>query len=496
MTPHELPESDFSGEIDKMQARLETDEPARFHADSVVDVPSPPSHNAKSRRKRHRRLPIEASFQDTHREFLRVLDVAWNTKHRQGDTYEAPYDLYLKLPDSRVCWLSEPQLNRFLSLFGRGLLKTRRAMVAYLSVLEDMKKNGTDITIGNWNSAIAFVGRYRRCVTADEMRNAVSIWQDMELNHGIKADTVTFNTLIDIAFRARLWNTLAELVEEMKKRELPFDRFTYVMLINHRGIMGDASGVHQAFADMQKTGEVVDTVTLNAVITSLLRVGDVHAADGIFEGMKRRGLMRDCKPPETKYGQRMLAETLKRKAGQESKQEKTNDQDVPIAPDVNTFAIFISHYCSSGNFNKVYEYLIQLADFKISAGPQIYTHLFTAFANYGHWKHSKWNLEKLMGVYRVMMLQTEPRIPMQRKLVLMAVRAFGAVGTEETLVAVWREMHQRWLDEAPREPLKKGVEEFPTMEVQRAWEEVKIREQQLDRGLLWFPRQYDPYDEN
>ncbi|ODQ52842.1 hypothetical protein SAICODRAFT_25380 [Saitoella complicata NRRL Y-17804] len=492
MTPRELGESDFSGEIDNIVARLETDESPRFHADFVVDVPSPPSYKVKPRRKRHRQLPIEASVRNTQRQFLEALDVAWNTKGDQGYTFETAYDHYLKLPDSRVCWLSEPQLNKFLSLFSRGLLKTRRAMVAYLSVLEDMKENGTDITVEDWNSAIAFVGRHRRIVTANEMRGAVSVWQDMELNYKIKADTVTFNTLIDIAFRARLWNTLTELVEEMGKRELPFDRFTYVMLIIHRGIMGDASGVHQIFADMQKAGEVVDTVTLNAVITSLLRVGDLHAADGIFEGMKRRGLLRDCKPPQTKYGQRVLARNLKRKAGQESTQEKTDDRDVPIAPDLTTFAIFISHHCCSGNFNKVYEYLIQLADFKISATPQIYTHLFTAFANYGHWKHTKWNHEKLMGVYRVMMSQTEPRIPMQRKLVLMAIRAFGAVGTEETLVAAWREMHQRWLDEAPREPLEKGVDEFPAMEVRRAWEEVKSREQQLDRGLLWFPRQYDP----
>ncbi|KAK5182169.1 hypothetical protein LTR16_010282, partial [Cryomyces antarcticus] len=160
-------------------------------------------------------------------------------------------------------------------------------MERYLSIVDDMKEAGIPMTVAEWNTAVAFAGRWYERVTAAEVENALHIWKEMEHQAGVQGTNVTFNILFDIATKAGKYVLAEMIMKEMQKRNLKYNRYFRFGLIYYYGLRADGDGVRRAYKDFVEAGEIVDTAVMNCVMVSLIRAGEPTAAEEVFLRMKR-----------------------------------------------------------------------------------------------------------------------------------------------------------------------------------------------------------------
>ncbi|PWY86179.1 hypothetical protein BO70DRAFT_361000 [Aspergillus heteromorphus CBS 117.55] len=107
----------------------------------------------------------------------------------------------------------------------------------------------------------------------------------MEHLGGVKSDEVVFSILFDVAIKSSQFTVAERLLEEMKKRGLEFKRFGKVSKIQYYGMQEDAVGVQRSFDEFVSSGEIVDTVVMNCVMTAFIRAGEVETAKQLYAKM-------------------------------------------------------------------------------------------------------------------------------------------------------------------------------------------------------------------
>ncbi|RMY25612.1 hypothetical protein D0867_00610 [Hortaea werneckii] len=379
----------------------------------------------------------------------------------------------------------------------------------YLTLLEDCLAENIPITHSEWNSAIAFAGRWARYATNQEVKAAVEMWMRMERS-GTPATNVTFNILFDVAIKAGRFALAETIFKELEARKMPLNRFFRTGMIYFAGMKGDGEGVRKAFRDLVAAEEIVDTAVMNCVILSLVRAGEPAAAEHVFGKMKHLYERKmGTSSPRSWQRQRELGTLLDRTArrlrrekrahensffgGQFSSEERREEVQKlsPIQPNARTYRILIHHHCyTTGDLARVQELVEEMKQEGWHVHGSVYVHIFRGFCAWGGTAHTAWSRTVLEEFWAKFLEQCHPTAPppppdpsaadietpsavdlptedlatddsssfdaeeseedrapyVTRTLAHAAVRAFYKCAGPNRMQEVWKEIEDRWRD--------------------------------------------------
>ncbi|PWW78989.1 hypothetical protein C7212DRAFT_350221 [Tuber magnatum] len=396
------------------------------------------------------------------------------------------YDLYSKLPPPRPILLNQEELDMLVARFMSVPERNMEATTRYLAILDQMKACDLPISRNEWNAAISFVSRSFSNVTATETQSAIALWGESEgYKGGARANTTTFNVLLDVASRSPTPLLTDMILKEMQDRDLKPDRFTYTTLITYHGICGDGEKVREAYRELVDSGEVVDTVVLNAVMTAMIRAKEHGSAEYIYERMRQT--LFDTGTAETPpsqgdfLGQRRWAKNLKQVAmNRRVVEDYMKTFNVSLAPDIITFNMLILLQCQVGNHKRAMEFVEEMEECKVDYDETISVALLKGFFWHGGTSYSDWSVPRLEELLRLIfdrdkghklgpnlsmwILKTVARVYNSRTRVFMiweaiiAKREYDSEEPDEHIAGVAREMvgviaWNTWLEKQ-----KQGIE--------------------------------------
>ena len=395
-------------------------------------------------------------------------------------SHQELYDLYQTLPTPRAPYLDSKTLGKLLHHLAIVPRKTEPRMLRYLSILDDLKAAEIPISRSQYTSAIAFVGRAFSPVTQESVASAIRIYRTMEAEtqaeaNGTKsaslATHVTFTALFDIAAKSQKFG-LAELVaREMDSRRLQPSRYFRVSRILYEGLRGDGRGVRRAYQELVDSGEIVDTVAINCVMSSLIRAGEAADAEVVFERMKRldqekRETVKKASllaPPMGWRRKRDLAMVLLRATRHlqsDSRARNTIQDATPIAPDSHTYSLFLRYHAhTAGNIDRVRELLNEMNAFSLPIDKRIFKILFRGFALHGGVRYTSWKRERLERIWEdlltaeqrdLVQLTEEPTdlnddaIRFDSRLAWAVLSAYAQCSTQQRTLEIWGKIKDRW----------------------------------------------------
>ncbi|KAK0256140.1 hypothetical protein B0A54_01079 [Friedmanniomyces endolithicus] len=336
-------------------------------------------------------------------------------------SHTAFWETYRGLRAPRLRYLADDDIRRaFRHLSWVEYRDTEGAMSRYFALLEECVAEGVPVEIEDWNTAIAFAGRWVRYTSSKEVKYAVETWMRMETEGQTVADDVTFNILFDVAVKAGRFALADTIFHEMKARDMPLTRYFRTSMIYYGGMRGDGEAVRQAFRDLVDAGEIIDTVVMNCVIISLVRAGEAAAAENVFLRMKHlveRKMGADHQGGGWRQDRELgsvlnkTAKKLRREREQHEQsffgshysadQRKEEVQQLtPIAPNAKTYWILIQHHAiTSGNMERIQDLLGEMEDKGFKVRGSLYTHLLSGFCRHGGWAYTAWNRKALQDIW-------------------------------------------------------------------------------------------------
>ncbi|KAJ5647201.1 hypothetical protein N7490_003573 [Penicillium lividum] len=327
------------------------------------------------------------------------------------------FRLYRDIPEPGVAYLSKISRGRLLRRLATPENRRWADARRYLALVDDMVAAGLPMSRSLWSTAIHMAGRSNNGrVSKRRLVHAIGLWQQMEHVAGIKADDVVFNILFDVAIKANQFIVADRLEEEMSKRKIRFSRSGLVSKIFSCGMRRDLDGIRDTFDYFVRSGELVDTVVLNCVMSSFLRAGDIETAEQLYGRMLKAqvqhkkdlstGISQDTSPslsPEFTFYRaktRELGRLLKKsKALKKSlpAYHHALQDSLPMTPDTRTFYIWLQH-CTrvTGDLDMFMNVLRDMEKtFAVPPRHLIYLYLFEGFGLHGRRRKNWWTAEKL-----------------------------------------------------------------------------------------------------
>jgi pentatricopeptide repeat protein len=366
---------------------------------------------------------------------------------------EESYKLYRALPAPRIPYLDSNTRHRLLHNLGVVERKDEEGMLRYLSVVDDMKATGIPLTTSEWNCATSFAGRYVGKTTEVEVESGLRSWKEMEHVAGVRGNSATFNILFDIATKAGKFKLAEKIYEEMARRGHSFNRFHHVSLIHYYGLRADGDGVRKAYKELIEAGEIVDTVVLNCVISSLFRAYEPQAAEHVYERMKRlHGNRMGAELPSRDFRKRREVTKALMKMAEHAKRDpsqlKRYQNQSIIAPDVQTYRILVQYLAiHAGELHKAVKYLDEMRWFEVPLNGSIFLALFTGFAHHGGIRYTHWTQDRLESVWRAYLQAIDSQhegLYIGKWMIIWALRAFAKCSNKDRTVEVWEAIKDKW----------------------------------------------------
>ena len=402
----------------------------------------------------------------------RIVSILEDSKCSHDEAWRA-YEL---LPSPGLVLLPDWSKRRLLQRLATTKQKDQVSMFRFLSVMDDMSALGVPMDKSAWSSAVAFAGHGYGRITAASVESALLKWKEMEVQNKIQSGHVTFNILFDLATKAGKFVLAEMIMKEMEARKLRLCRFARVGLIYYHGMKRDGEGVRQAYGDLVDAGEIVDTVVINCVIASLIRSGELPAAEHVFERMKQvlRTYTGRHIPNIDWREPRDLGRVLDR-AAQEHRdnpqsRQKIQDQQY-LAPSQQTFAIFIEHHATkTGELTRISSLVTEMQQLGIPMEGRIFVRIFKGFARHGGIRYTAWTRARLESVWDALLNALDQKLDLvtiDRWLIVWAVQAFEKCFGHEQVLIIWEELRKRFkgdfrelatVQDILREPLAKAVQ--------------------------------------
>ncbi|KAF3924254.1 hypothetical protein ABW21_db0204583 [Orbilia brochopaga] len=377
------------------------------------------------------------------------------------------FEAYVKLPNPRLRYLSQEQIYGLLSKLSNIEKVDEAAMLRYLTVIDDMKTGRVPIPRVHWNVAISFVAKCYRRLTDHDLQSGLFLWREMEKVAGMPADATTFNILFHLAANSDMAHLPLMILKEMKRRRVSLDRFSYVNLITYYGGQGNGSGIRATYRELVSSGEVVDIVVLNAIMTALIEAGEPQAAENILAHLTRPNLrVRQTQTPG-KSNARLHKDMkeLRWILGQQGFDTGVGMHQSPPAPNIISFAIFIDYHASeTADMAKVLSILHNLSECGISAETTIFQSLFKGFSLHGRVNYSPWTLQKLNAVFEAFV---DGGYRINRDATLWCLRAYTILAGKEKAEGMWQAVRDRWT--------RQGAEASEMVEVAHRLSKMKTR---------------------
>ena len=367
--------------------------------------------------------------------------------------WEDIFMLYKELPSPGVRYLSRSTVKRILYRMSVTEQIKESSMMNYLSILNDMKLAGQEITTDQWTSGMHLAGRCFAKVTAAEAESALLIWKEMEHSAGVKSSEVTFGVLYDVAVKAGKFRLADMILKEMDNRGLKWDRFHHVGMIYYYGLKGEGEKVREAYHSLVEAGEIVDTVVINCVIASLLRAGETSGAVEVFERMKRlHAKSVGIAIPLTDWrGVRNMRKLFVRIAAlfkEKAEERRKFQESIPIAPNLITYSILIEHYgVKLGELDRVIDLLNEMPLYKVNVSGRIFIAILKGFSNHGGIRYSIWTQRRLESVWEALSRacsQGTEDVYLGKWMAIWALRAFAKCAGRDRTLEVWEEIKNKW----------------------------------------------------
>ncbi|KAF4472019.1 hypothetical protein FALBO_1080 [Fusarium albosuccineum] len=390
--------------------------------------------------------------------------ISYKLRHPHRSTLDPIYNLYLKLPEPRMLYLTWPWRDRLLKVMGTPPKRNSESMLRYFALIADVKNAGLTLRRTHWNLALAFATKYVARATSAEMETALRLWGEMERGAKVKGNEVTFNVLFDVASKAGNF-TLAEMIyKEMESRNIPYNRYHYVSLIHYFGLMMNSGGIRVAYRDMVEAGEMIDTTVLNCVISGFLKCGEETSAEETYQRMKDGHTMGPT-IPDRDYGMgRVVTKVLMMftKVGKKHPDlQKSLQKQIQLAPNLHTYKLFVEHYAVRvGDLAKVAQYLDEMKFLRITIHPTVFLALFKGFYSHGGYSGSEWSENRLEGVLKSLYQAKDEGVRgfrIDRWVVIWALRAVKKCSTTEALVQTFDDMVRRWDIPPDRHPFMQSM---------------------------------------
>ena len=368
-------------------------------------------------------------------------------------THEEAWTAYSALRSPGIAYLTEAARHRLLQRLAIIRRKGRQSMLRYLSVVDDMKRLGIPMVESEWNTAIAFTAHCYERITLAGVEAALLMWKQMEQQAKVKSGNVTFNILFDMAIKAGKFVLAEMIIKEMEARGLTINRFARVGFIYYHGLKGDGGGVRQAYREFVEAGEIVDTVVLNCVIASLLRAGELSAAEHVYERMKRILCQQTGRrvPYLDWVEPRSLGRILNRAArlyrNNPTKLQQIREEQF-LAPSRHTFAIFVEHHAThTGELLRIAALLSEMQDMGVPISGRIFVKIFKGFNNHGGVRYTAWTKSRLENVWDSLLTALDQGMNKGKPdkwMIIQAVRAFATCCSHERTLQIWEELRTRW----------------------------------------------------
>lgn len=400
----------------------------------------------------HNKLSTQNLENFTYEE-MRAIENLRTVLYDENGLHETIYEAYSALPSPRVSYLPyeiRRLLLRRLSIIQR---KNKEAMLRYLSIVDDMKAVDLPLTEAEWNSAIAYAGRCFARVQATEVEMALHTWKEMEQEAGVQSGNVTFNILFDVAAKAGKYVLAQMILKEMEARKLKLNRYARVGFIYYHGLKGDGQGVRMAYRDFVESGGIVDTVVMNCVIASLIRAGELSAAEQVYERMKQMlskktgVVVPSMNWKDTRELGRVLDKAARvHKADLEKLQQIRNEQY--LGPNLHTFAIFIEHHATeTGELRRIATLLDEMQLLDVPMHGRIFLKIFKGFAYHGGVRYTSWTKARLESVWDSLLSvlkQDLQDVHVMKWMVVWAIRAFGKCCGRQRTLEIWETLRTIW----------------------------------------------------
>jgi pentatricopeptide repeat protein len=385
------------------------------------------------------------------------------TLERAHVSAEEVWDLYRALPAPRITYLGYRMRGRLLHHLSVVERKTEIAMLRYFSVIEDMKAQGIPLRKSEWTTAISFAGRHVATTTEVEVEVGLAMWREMEHDAKVEANHVTFNVLFEMASKAGKFKLAGMIYAEMKNRGYALNRYHYVSMIHHHGLIGDAMAVRRAYRDMVEAGEVVDTVILNCVISALLKAHEPQSAELVYERMKRLHEQQENRvlSPTNFRVRRKFAKSLTANYPGTQPHEKyqpslwslDSQSTTLIAPDEQTYHLLVSHFAvQAGDLDKTLTYVYEMDMFGLQPNGAIYRAIFNGFAVHCGIRYTDWTLDRLEDVYSAYieaLREKHPDIYVTKWIIIWILRAYIKSAGSARTIEVWQELEPLWTRATP-----------------------------------------------
>ncbi|KAI1381639.1 hypothetical protein F4677DRAFT_403714 [Hypoxylon crocopeplum] len=360
------------------------------------------------------------------------------------------YDLYQSLPEPRASHITAYLRHQLFAALGMTERKNSRSMLRYFSVVTDVKNSGYSLTRIEWNTAISFASRYVGRSTEIEVEAALHLWREMEQVAGVRGSEVTFNILFDVASKAGKLSLAEMIYQEMITRGFPFNRYHHVSLIHYFGLKQDTGGVRAAYKEMVESGEVIDSIVLNCVISGFLAAGEEESAERVYGKMKISVQGTKQMPDRNYTTQKVITKVLMMFAriGRRHPDMRPNFQRTAlISPDLQTYRLLLDHYgLKLGNLAKVVQFLDEMKLFNIPVHGAIFLALFKAFGKHGG-AGSDWSAKRLVSVWNAFLNALDAKsdgLYISTWMAMAILRAFSRCSSRGQVLDIYESLRSRW----------------------------------------------------
>jgi pentatricopeptide repeat protein len=388
----------------------------------------------------------------------------------ETSSHEAIYNVYSTIPSPAAASLPITTLRHLLRHLSVVAVRDDASKLRYMAILDEMKASKIPITTAEWTSAISFAGKCLRRISSTELHSALQLWREMENQAGVRGSYVTFNVLYDIAAKAGKFPLAKLIIQEMQSRKLTFNRYFWTSYIYSNGLQGDGDGVRRAYRELVEIGEIVDTVVLNCVISSLINAGEATAAEMVYERMKTLHAFKQegRQLPNDWRRVRDIGRLLEKAADflrSDTPSRKLFQTLSPIAPDVRTFKTLIKyHALSSGNIERVLELIKDMLSFGIPLEGFVFFLLLRGFHLHGGIRYTSWTQARLEAVWKAFNESWKAmpdRLFMTPSMANACLSAYAKCTDEPRTIAIWEMLKGQWNPkESEMEAVNRGLRDI------------------------------------
>jgi pentatricopeptide repeat protein len=329
--------------------------------------------------------------------------------------------LYKRLPSPGVKVLTKEERRVLLYRFAHPPDRRRSNARYYLGIFDDMIQSGFKVSRSMCTSAIYFISHKVPILEGRDLQDAITVWHRMEKMYGKKSDSVVFELLFRIASTTGNFTVADRLLSEMASRKLNLSRNGQMSVIFSHGQRGDVDAIHRMFESYVQSGQIVDTVVLNCLISALLKSGELETVEQLYSRMmidlrkttgvapkdRRNAVFGPSLSPDFsvwKSNARGLSSIfdnylLSRRKLLDEKMPSLQNV-VPITPDTRTFHILFRYHClHTGDLTALGRLLMDMEQvYEVPPRSIVYYFLFRGFAI--HHGTKGWTAERLEEIWR------------------------------------------------------------------------------------------------